>query len=146
MRAWLLLVFAACTAESATPRRLELVDAPVVGNVQEIIAGELAVTMAARKQMLVYVGAAWCEPCVAFHDAAVAGKLDDALGGLRVLVFDADRDTNALVSAGYVSNYIPLFALPRPDGYASGKQTEGATKERDAIEQLVPRIKRLLGR
>jgi hypothetical protein len=145
MRAWL-LILAGCSAEPELARKLELVDAPSVGNVQEIIAGELGVTLAAREQMLVYVGAPWCEPCVAFHNAAEEGKLDAALGGLRVLVFDADRDTNALITAGYVSNYIPLFAVPRPDGYTSGRQIEGATKDRDAIEQIVPRLKELLGR
>src|SRR6185312_14015684 len=119
---------------------------PGGGAVEPIITTELAQAIAAQDSLLVYVGASWCEPCRAFHEAAEAGKLDETLGGLRLLVFDADRDTEALEAAGYRSEYIPLFALPRIDGRATGKQIEGAMKDRDAVTQLVPRIDTLLAR
>jgi hypothetical protein len=144
IRVLLLLLFVACSTE--TPRKLQLIDAPPGGDVEPIVAGELAQAAVAGDALLVYVGATWCEPCRAFHDAAAAGALDDKLGALRLLVFDADRDSDALEGAGYHSNLIPLFAVPRSDGRASGKQTEGAFKDRDAVTQLVPRIKALIGR
>lgn len=128
------------------PRKLELIDAPPAGDVTQIIVAELAQAAAAHDTLLVYVGAEWCEPCKAFHDAAAAGQLDEPLGALRVVVFDADRDGTALEAAGYRSHLIPLFAVPRVDGKASGKQIEGAVKNRDAIEQLVPRLRALVGR
>ncbi len=145
MRTVLLFALVACGSDPHASK-LQLIEAPAAGDIEPIITTELAQAMAARDSLLVYVGATWCEPCRAFHEAAEAGKLDDALGGLRLLVFDADRDTELLEAAGYRSELIPLFAVPRIDGRASGKQTEGAIKDRDAITQLVPRIDELLGR
>ena len=145
MRTLLGLAFVAC-GTAPQPRKLQLIDAPPAGDVEPIITGELAQAVAAQESLLVYVGASWCEPCQHFHDAAVAGQLDGSLGALRLLVFDADRDGEQLAAAGYQSNFIPLFAVPRIDGRASGKQIEGAIKDRDAVEQLVPRLKQLLAR
>jgi len=133
-------------SDEGRPRKLELIEAPPAGDVAQIIRAEVAQAAVAHDALIVYVGAEWCEPCRAFHDAAAAGQLDDSLGGLRVLVFDADRDNSALEAAGYHSNLIPLFAVPRLDGRASGKQIEGAVKNRDAIAQIVPRLRVLLGR
>jgi hypothetical protein len=144
MRAWL-VVLVACAGDPA-PRKLALIEAPPGGDVEPIITAELAQAVAAHESLLVYVGASWCEPCRAFHDAAAAGRLDARLAGVRLLEFDADRDGDALEAAGYHSNLIPLFAVPRIDGRASGKQTEGAFKDRDVVEQLVPRLHALLAR
>lgn len=146
MRACLAFVVLVACGGDARPRKLQLIDAPGGGDVEPIITRELAQAVAAHDSLLVYVGASWCEPCEKFHEAAAAGQLDASLAGLRLLVFDADRDTEALEAAGYRSNLIPLFAVPRIDGRASGKQTEGAIKDRDAVTQLVPRLNALLGR
>jgi hypothetical protein len=146
-----LVVIAALAACESTPApppppaaHLELVEAPGAGDVVQIISG--AVTEATRdhKRLLVYEGAAWCEPCRHFHDAAAAGQLDQTFGNLRLLVFDADRDGEALAQAGYRSELIPLFAIPRPDGTSSGKQIEGAIKGQDAVAQITPRLQKLL--
>ena len=109
MRLAVLVIAVACvavtacnTAESARPR-LELVDAPATKDVAALVTTELARAASAHKRLLVYVGAAWCEPCRRFHDAAMAGQLDADFGDLRLLVFDADRDTDALQRAGYIS-------------------------------------------
>ncbi|HTL37994.1 MAG TPA: hypothetical protein VL326_32910 [Kofleriaceae bacterium] len=147
---WLAIigVLAACESTPSPPPapkpHLELVEAPGAGDVVQIIRD--AVTEATRdhKQLVVYEGATWCEPCRSFHDAAAAGQLDQAFGNLRVLVFDADRDGEALAQAGYRSELIPLFAIPRPDGTPSGKQIEGAIKGQDAVAQITPRLQKLL--
>lgn len=145
MRAALVVLLAACASEPP-PGKLELIEAPPGGDVEPIIIEELAKATGSGDALLVYVGASWCEPCRAFHEAAAAGSLDDKLSRLRLLEFDADRDTEALEAAGYRSNLIPLFAVPRADGRSTGKQTEGAIKNRDAVSQLVPRVRALLGR
>jgi len=139
----LLALATACGGERAHPR-LELVDAPEVQDVAVYVRGALVNAEQAHKRLLVYVGASWCEPCRRFHDAAAAGQLDEAFGSLRVLVFDADRDKDALQRAGYVSNRIPLFALPRPDGTSSGKQIEGSIKGEGAVAEITPRLQTLL--
>ncbi len=133
---------AACAKE--TPPRLEIVSAPAATDVAPLIATEVAAAARDQRTLLVYVGAPWCEPCRYFHAAAEAGQLDGAFGRLRLLEFDADRDTDALQRAGYASAMIPLFAVPRQDGTASGRQIAGSIKGDGAVAQIVPRLRALL--
>ena len=95
-------------------------------------------------QLVVYVGAAWCEPCVAFHDALARGDLAGRLDGAVFLEFDLDRDQSRLAAAGYTSRLVPLFALPDAAGRASGAQIEGGVKGAGAVENLVGRLGPLL--
>lgn len=147
---WLVLcLLVACESGEQRPAapvaKLELVDAPVNGEVAPIVAAEYARAITDHKQLVVYVGASWCEPCRRFHDAAAAGQLDPTFSKLRLLVFDLDRDADALTRAGYTSTLIPLFALPKPDGTASGRQIEGSIKGEGAIGQITPRLQQLIG-
>ena len=123
---------------------VDLVEAPPSGDVQEIVARELARARADGRRLLVYVGATWCEPCQRFHEAARAGQVDALFPGLRLLDFDLDRDRERLEKAGYASKMIPLFALPRLDGAASGEQIEGSIKGAGAVDQIAPRLRALL--
>ena len=111
---------------------------------QEIVRGELARARGDGRPLLVYVGAAWCEPCQRFHQAAQAGQVDALFPGLRLLEFDLDHDRARLEKAGYTSKMIPLFALPRLDGAASGEQIEGSIKGSGAVDQIAPRLRALL--
>ncbi|HEX2674181.1 MAG TPA: thioredoxin family protein [Polyangiaceae bacterium] len=100
---------------------------------------------ASKLRVLVYVGASWCEPCQRFHQAVEHGELDGALNGLRFLEFDQDQDAAALKTAGYVYQYIPVLALPDPDGRNHGKMISGSLKGSRAIkDNLVPRLQALL--
>lgn len=94
---------------------------------------------------LVYVGATWCEPCQYFHAAAERGELDAALPSLALLEFDLDRDGARLSEAGYRSQMIPLFAVPSPDGRASGRQIEGSIHGPGSPAQITPRLRAILG-
>lgn len=98
------------------------------------------------RDVLVYVGAPWCEPCVRFHDAAAAGKLDAAFPGLVLVELDADRDAERLKRDGYASRLVPLFALPGADGASTGRQIEGSIKGEGAVAEITPRLAALLGR
>ncbi len=135
----LLLAFA-CSSQSAASGRVEIVEAPATGDLAAWVRGEVA----RGTPVLVYVAATWCEPCRDFHAAAQAGRLDAALGPLRLLEFDLDRDGSYLTGAGYTSQLVPLFARPGADGKATGKQIEGVSKGTDYVEQLTPRIRALL--
>ena len=115
-------------------------------DVAETVRREVVRAKADQRQVLVYVGATWCEPCQYFHDAAAAGELDSAFPGLRLVEFDLDRDREALARARYASKMIPLFALPREDGSGSGEQIEGSIKGPGAVAQITPRLKALLGK
>ena len=127
-------------ARAARPPRL--VAAPPGGGVAEVVGAERAT--AGDALVVVYVGAAWCEPCVAFHDALRSGQLDADLAGVRFLEFDRDRDQARLDADGYSSRYVPLFALPGPDGRASGQQIQGGHKGPGAAANIVQRLKPLL--
>jgi thiol-disulfide isomerase/thioredoxin len=145
-RAILFVIGAACCQAGVQHQRsrLELVEAPPATDVAAAVAAQVEPATRDHKHLVVYVGAAWCEPCRYFHDAAVAGQLDDELGDLRLVAFDLDRDSAALVAAGYTSAMIPLFAIPRSDGRASGAQIAGSIKGPGAAQQIAPRLRALV--
>ena len=148
------LLMAACSKEEpAKPEpslakaaaRVEIIKT-TGDDVPETVRREVVRAKADKREVIVYVGAAWCEPCQYFHNAAAAGELDGAFPGLRLVEFDLDRDREALARAGYGSKMIPLFALPREDGSGSGEQIEGSIKGDGAVAQITPRLKELLAK
>lgn len=116
------------------------------GDVVKVVHDEQARAKADGRDVVVYVGAKWCEPCQRFHKAAEAGALDADFPTLTLLEFDLDEDRERLVTAGYVSEYIPLFALPAADGRASGKQFSGSVKGDGAVANISPRLRALLAK
>jgi hypothetical protein len=128
------------------PGKLELIEAPAGADVATLIAAEVARAAHDRRQLVVYVGAPWCEPCERFHAAAAAGRLDAMFPSLRLVVFDADRDDAGLTGAGYGSKMIPLFAVPGPDGHAGPRRIEGGIKGDGAVDNLSLRLHDLLVR
>lgn len=137
---------ATATSETAPAGKLRVEDARAQGQVDAVVREALASAAPGKRRVVVYVGAAWCEPCQSFHRAAENGELDARFPNVDLLVFDADRDVERLAAAGYASEkYIPLFALPRPDGRASGKQFEGCIKGDGGVSYLAPRLQALLG-
>ena len=146
---WFVIFFALAACQSGAskldqPGKLELVDAPKADDVAPVIAKEVARASGDHKKLLVYLGATWCEPCVKFHAAAARGELDRDFGDVRMLVFDADRDNEALQRAGYKYELVPLFALPGTDGKSINKQIEGSIKGSNYVEQISPRLRALL--
>ena len=134
----------ATTTAPASTGKMRLTNAPAEGDVDTIVRGAQAKATADRRRVVVYVGATWCEPCQRFHHAAERGELDAKFPDVDLLGFDADNDAERLASAGYVSRLIPLFALPGPDGRASGKQVEGGIKGEGAVGFIAPRLEKML--
>jgi thiol-disulfide isomerase/thioredoxin len=128
---------APAVARSARPPRI--VKAPRRGSAAEAVVAEQA--GAPDDLLVVYVGAEWCEPCVAFHQALDAGALDVDLPGVRFLEFDLDRDRERLAADGYSSRYVPLFAFPGEDGRAGGESLQGGVKGPGAAADIVARLK-----
>jgi len=137
---------AAATATAAVreTRKMRATRAPAEGDVDAIVRAALVTAAAEKRRVVVYVGAAWCEPCRRFHRAVQQGDLDAAFPDVDLVTFDADRDSERLASAGYVSTFIPLLALPGPDGRASGKQVEGGIKGDGAVAYIAPRLQKIL--
>ncbi len=117
---------------------------PAQGEVAPIVRGELEQAQRDGRRLVVYEGASWCQPCQQLHRAIDRGELDSAFPQLTLLEFDADRDGERLLNAGYSSKYIPLLALPRPDGSSSGKQVEGGIKGDGAVELISGKLRQLL--
>jgi hypothetical protein len=109
-----------------------------------VVKREIDRAKADQKDLLVYVGATWCEPCQRLHKAIVDGDLDKEFPGMRLLEFDADRDDVRLRRSGYLAKYIPMLAVPRDDGTASGKQIEGSVKGPRALDVIKPKLRGLI--
>ena len=126
-------------------RGVRFVKMPPGDDVHALLRAERDKARAASREVIVYVGATWCEPCQRFHKAAQAGALDEAFPNLTLLEFDLDEDRERLVTAGYVSTLIPLFVKPGPDGKATSLRFEGSVKGDGAVTNIAPRLKTLLG-
>jgi hypothetical protein len=126
--------------------QLRFVYAPKGADASAIIRDESARQKALGRRLLVYVGAKWCEPCQTFHHAAARGELDQAFPDLTLIEFDADADADRLRDAGYVSRFIPLFAVPADNGRHSGKFIEGSVKGERAVAEITPRLRDLLAK
>jgi thiol-disulfide isomerase/thioredoxin len=135
---------ATASAAPAPTRRMRTMNAPAEGDVDAIVRAAVATAITERRRVVVYVGATWCEPCQRFHHAVEQGELDATFPDVDLVTFDADRDSERLASAGYVSRLIPLLALPGPDGRASGKQVEGGIKGEGAVAYIAPRLEQML--
>ncbi len=110
--------------------------------VPDEVRGVLAAS--SGEQVVVYVGASWCEPCQEFHAALERGELDEDLAGVKFVEYDADVDSERLESAGYGGRMIPRFALPGPDGRFGGKKIEGGIKGKGATQHIMARLLPLL--
>ena len=114
------------------------------GDADAVVRDAMHAAQQQERRLVVYVGATWCEPCQAFHDAVERGELDDALTGVRFLEFDSDRDGDRLGTAGYSGRYIPRFVIPRADGQASDQRMEGGIKGAGAVANIMERLGPLL--
>src|SRR5205085_1867926 len=132
-----------CRADPTIAPKVEIVKAGA-GDVAPIVKTARDKAIADKKKLVVYVGATWCEPCMRFHDAAAAGKLDAVFPNLRLLEFDLDVDRERLEAAGYTSRLIPLFAAPRADGTASSARIEGSIKGDGAVAEITPRLRAVI--
>jgi hypothetical protein len=116
------------------------------GDVATLVREHVARARAEGRTALVYVGAAWCEPCRYFHAAAEHGDLDSELPALALLEFDRDADGARLDTAGYGSEMIPLFAVPTGDGRAGAQRIEGSIHGPTSPLQIAPRLRAILPR
>ena len=127
-------------------RGVRIVHAGAGSDAAQVVRDERERAKRDGRDLVVYVGAKWCEPCQHFHKAAAKGDLDGEFPDLTLLEFDLDEDRDRLATAGYVSQYIPLFAMPGPDGRASDKKFEGSVKGDGAVANIAPRLRSLLAK
>jgi hypothetical protein len=127
--------------------KVEWVDAPIpTTDAAAVIRREVARAKASGRSVIVEIGASYCEPCQRFHAAATRGELDAAFPTLTVVSFslDDEQTREAVAIAGYASSLIPLFALPKDDGTASGKQIQGSVHGTGSVDEITPRLRTLI--
>lgn len=125
-------------------RGLRMIKAAAGKDIPSLVREERENARARGGDLVVYVGATWCEPCKRFHAAAGRGDLDADFPTLTLLEFDAEEDRERLRAAGYVSEYIPLFVMPNEEGLASPKRFSGSVKGDGAVANIAPRLRALL--
>ena len=128
---------------AAKQTKVRFVPAPP-GDVPGVVLAAMNREKAAGRRLVVYEGATWCEPCQHFHEAVASGKLDATFPDVTFLEFDLDKDRERLVASGYVSQYIPLFALPGKDGRPLGPMESGGIKGDGVVPYLSNKLRKLL--
>jgi thiol-disulfide isomerase/thioredoxin len=128
------------------PKGIRFEHAPKGDDLAAIVKKAREGAAANGRDLVVYVGAKWCEPCQRFHQAAERGELDDQFPNLTIMDFDLDEDRERLVSAGYESKLIPLFVVPDATGRASDKRFEGSVKGDRAVSNIAPRLRQILSK
>jgi hypothetical protein len=127
-----------------SPRRPELVVAGP-GPADAVVRAALAQAHHDGRRLVVYVSAAWCEPCERFQAALRSGELDAYFPDLRFFKFDHDQDAPRLEAVGYAGNYLPRFVVPAEDGRGTAQRMEGGTKADDTVfTSIGPRLQRML--
>ncbi len=157
--ALLILALVACKADPPPPKADPSTSSPLVvargvrigkggdePDLAKLVKSEGDRAKGEGRDLVVYVGATWCEPCKRFHAAAARGELDDAFPSLTLLEFDLDVDRDRLATAGYTSKLVPLFALPHADGRASERHIEGSVKGDKAVANITPRLRAMLAK
>ncbi|CAN5405376.1 hypothetical protein BH09MYX1_BH09MYX1_50110 [soil metagenome] len=125
------------------PGKVEVVHADR-GTVDTLVKAQVDLAFTKKRQVLVYIGAKWCEPCQRFHRAVESGKLDGTFPFLTLVEFDLDADGKRLEQAGYSTTYIPYFGVPKPDGRSTGRGISGSIKGEGAVDDITPRLLALL--
>lgn len=129
-----------------TPKRgIKVIPVPYdVSSLAEYLAALNQKESAQKRQLVVYVGATWCAPCVLFMRAVEQGKLHKRFPRLTLAKLDYDRHRVGLEKAGYLSKYVPLFAIPGPDGRTSPKRFMGASRGEQGVTSIIERLNALL--
>ena len=130
---------AATEPKPATEMGVRIVTAGQDSDALSVVRTERLRAKAEGRVLVVYAGAAWCEPCKRFKRAVETGALDDKLAKTTLLVFDADRDTERLASAGYKFSFIPYVGLPGADGHPTDS-AEARAKGSESWRELIAKL------
>lgn len=120
---------------AAPAKKVRLVELTQEGDLPSLVRAANLRAKEEHRTLVVYVGADWCPPCKAFHEAVVRGDFDEKFPNLTVLMVDLDPNKERVLAAGYGSKYIPFFAVPGPDGRkAKGFEVSTLKKEQALAE------------
>ena len=133
------------TQRTSPKRGIKVIEVPYdVSSLSEYLAALNRKERAHQRQLVVYVGATWCAPCVLFMRAVKQGKLHKRFPRLTLAKLDYDRHRVGLEKAGYLSKYVPLFAIPGPDGRTGPKRFMGASRGEQGVTSIIERLNAML--
>ena len=81
-------------------RGVRIVHAGAGDDAAKVVRDERERARSDGRDLVVYVGAKWCEPCQYFHKAAAKGELDAEFPDLTLLEFDLDDNRVRLLADG----------------------------------------------
>lgn len=116
------------------------VDAAPNADFASTVRLERAKATRAGRMLVVYVGADWCPPCKAFHEAILAHQLDQQLAKVTFLVFDFDRDASKMGAFGYQTTHIPYFVKPGPDGAPEAAFNIKTLNKPEAVKEATAKL------
>ncbi|MFO0664345.1 MAG: thioredoxin family protein [Polyangiaceae bacterium] len=129
---------------SASNAKVRVVELNQEGDLPSLVRAANVRAKEEHRTLVVYVGADWCPPCKAFHEALMKGELDEKFPNMTVLMVDLDANRERVLSAGYGSKYIPFFAVPGPDG-RKAKGFEVSTLKKDqAMAEIIAGLKKFM--
>lgn len=102
--------------------RLIVVPAASDGDALSTIRTARLQAKADGRVLVVFVSATWCAPCKKLKEEIATGHLDARYATTTLLAFDADRDAERLLAAGYSFKFVPYVALPAADGHPADSQ------------------------
>jgi thiol-disulfide isomerase/thioredoxin len=129
----------AAEASAAAGGHVKVVEATQDSDALSLIRTRRLEAKAESRVLVVYVGATWCEPCKKFKAEVQSGRLDDRLGKVTLLAFDADKDGDRLGASGYTYKFVPFVALPAADGRPADTQ-EATGKGGQAWRELLGKL------
>lgn len=113
-----------------------------MGTIKDFIAQQHALAARSTTPAVVYVGATWCPACMAFENAAKAGRLP-AVEGFRFLEFDLDKSRAELAELGYMQDYLPFFVFPTARGQPTRHTIVGAEGTSSGLTRLAAQLRQL---
>lgn len=117
--------------------------APSQGALQELVKAEVGKAAAKAQRPVVYLGAAWCDPCVALKKHRHDPLMTDAMRGAYVIEIDLDdwklEDMKAL---GFRTGVVPIFHAVNSEGRATGPAVDGSSWGANVPASMAPPLKK----
>ncbi len=100
--------------------------------------------LAARNHRVpvLYVHAAWCEPCLLLQGSLDTPLMKDAFAGIQLSMVDYDRYDPWLAESGFVANSIPKFFELDHRGRPTGRVIDGGAWDDNVPALMAPPLKR----
>lgn len=109
-------------------------------DVPSIAADFAAEAVAAGKTPVVYVGAGWCQPCVAYKAVLDDPRMKEAHAGVRILEADMDLHYEGLSELGVNPSGIPHWEILDASGKSTGAVITGGAWGDNTPENMAPAL------